>query len=102
MSGVLTDLVYFPLDSIKTRIQATTKRNDFVKKTEKVSKMKGMSAIMIVSIPYAMTFFFFYDKTKQILSQSNFFCVVKDQMFHIFYEYYFKFICFLIEQEIHF
>ena len=32
--------------------------------------MKGMSAIMIVSVPYAMTFFLFYDKTKQIISQS--------------------------------
>jgi solute carrier family 25 S-adenosylmethionine transporter 26 len=80
MSGLLTDLVYFPLDSIKTRIQASTKRQDFVKKTEKVSKMRGMSAVMVVSVPSASTFFFCYDKTKQVLSQS-----MKKFLIHVIY-----------------
>ena len=72
MSGLLTELVYFPLDSIKTRIQATTKRNDFVKKSKKISKMKGVSVIMIVGVPNTMIFFLFYNKLKQLLSQSIF------------------------------
>ena len=44
--------------------------------------MKGMSAIMIVSVPYAMTFFLFYDKTKQIISQSFSLKILLNYSFH--------------------
>ena len=37
MAGFITDCVYFPLDTIKTRLQASFKGVDYMKKAKNVS-----------------------------------------------------------------
>jgi len=60
------DLVLFPLDTIKTRIQATIKGTNlnFVENSAKVSKYAGLKSQVFASFPAAAAFFSTYDFTK--------------------------------------
>jgi solute carrier family 25 S-adenosylmethionine transporter 26 len=71
MAGICVDLVLFPLDTIKTRIQATIKgqNNNFIEKSANVSKYSGLRTQIIASFPAAAAFFATYDFTKYILKQ---------------------------------
>eukprot|EP01017_Pseudomicrothorax_dubius_P030413 TRINITY_DN3796_c1_g1_i2.p1 TRINITY_DN3796_c1_g1~~TRINITY_DN3796_c1_g1_i2.p1 ORF type:complete len:156 (-),score=20.78 TRINITY_DN3796_c1_g1_i2:606-1073(-) len=67
-AGLFTDLMYFPIDSLKTRIQASIKGQNFVKEARKVGFLKGISASLVISFPAAMSFFAVYDGGKVLLS----------------------------------
>eukprot|EP01017_Pseudomicrothorax_dubius_P022462 TRINITY_DN2431_c0_g1_i2.p1 TRINITY_DN2431_c0_g1~~TRINITY_DN2431_c0_g1_i2.p1 ORF type:complete len:281 (+),score=43.10 TRINITY_DN2431_c0_g1_i2:127-969(+) len=70
-AGLFTDVMYFPIDSLKTRIQASIAGKNFVKDAKMVSKLKGISANFVVSFPAAFTFFTVYDGSKIALSNAN-------------------------------
>lgn len=65
------DLALFPLDTIKTRIQATIKGKsiNYVEKSVNVSKYSGLRAQIYASFPSAAAFFSTYDFTKHILKE---------------------------------
>jgi solute carrier family 25 S-adenosylmethionine transporter 26 len=69
MAGICVDLVLFPLDTIKTRIQATIKGQDsnFLQKSENISKYTGLRTQIFASFPSAAAFFSTYDLTKYLL-----------------------------------
>ena len=64
------DLMLFPIDSTKTRMQATSNKVDFVKKAQTVSKFKGLATAMAGSFPCAGTFWFSYELGKHTLHTS--------------------------------
>jgi solute carrier family 25 S-adenosylmethionine transporter 26 len=63
------DIALFPLDTIKTRIQATIKGKsiDYVNKANNVSKYSGLKSQIFASFPSAAAFFSTYDFTKHFL-----------------------------------
>lgn len=63
------DIALFPLDTIKTRIQATIKGKsiDYVNKANNVSKYSGLKSQVLASFPSAAAFFSTYDFTKHSL-----------------------------------
>ena len=67
IAGTSIDFVLFPIDSIKTRLQATNNNIDFVKKAETVSKFKGLTSAMAASFPCAATFWLSYEFSKYCL-----------------------------------
>lgn len=58
LAGIAVDIVFYPLDTIKTRLMGSLMGQDFSKLA--LSKFKGFSAQMIVSFPYSFTFFYTY------------------------------------------
>jgi solute carrier family 25 S-adenosylmethionine transporter 26 len=60
------DIVLFPLDTIKTRIQATISGKVDYRVTN-ISKFSGLKSQVIASFPAAAAFFSTYDLTKYIL-----------------------------------
>lgn len=62
IAGIAVDIVFYPLDTIKTRIMASSKTENFSKLA--LSKFKGFSAQMIVSFPYSFTFFYTYETVR--------------------------------------
>jgi solute carrier family 25 (mitochondrial S-adenosylmethionine transporter), member 26 len=83
MAGMFVDIVLFPLDTIKTRIQATIKgqKIDYVKKAGNVSKYSGLKSQVFASFPAAAAFFSTYDFTKYILLDK--FKVKQDYIVHM-------------------
>ncbi|EGR28303.1 mitochondrial carrier protein, putative [Ichthyophthirius multifiliis] len=71
LSGIVVDFVIYPLESIKTQIQATTQRIDFKEKAAKNHNYKGFSAQFVSSFPFAFIYFYTYEKSKQILQLIN-------------------------------
>lgn len=65
VAGVVVDFALYPLDFIKTRIQA---RNDVIKKPPK-SLYSGVLIAMLGSFPSAATFFATYENTKNATKQ---------------------------------
>lgn len=63
LAGIAVDVVFYPLETIKTRIMATSAQENI--KDIALSKFKGFSAQMIVSFPYSFTFFFVYEKIRE-------------------------------------
>jgi len=66
LSSMVTDAIYFPLDSLKTRIQASRQNVDYVQKAKGVSRLKGLIPNLASSFPGAFSFFFAYESTKSI------------------------------------
>jgi solute carrier family 25 S-adenosylmethionine transporter 26 len=70
IAGMAVDIVLFPLDTIKTRIQATIRGQvNYSKAT--TSKFSGLKSQVIASFPAAAAFFSTYDYTKHFLIQSK-------------------------------
>jgi solute carrier family 25 S-adenosylmethionine transporter 26 len=61
IAGTSIDLALFPVDSIKTRLQASTAKVNFVKDAEQVSKFRGLAASMAAAFPCAAAFWLFYE-----------------------------------------
>ena len=66
-AGTSIDVALFPIDSIKTRLQATSNKVDFTKDAASVSKFKGLSTAMAASFPCAATFWLSYEFAKYFL-----------------------------------
>lgn len=64
LAGISVDCALFPIDSIKTRLQASTKQVDYSKQAADVSKYKGFASAMLASFPCAGVFWCTYEFTK--------------------------------------
>lgn len=70
MAGLVTDFVAFPLDTIKTRIQASLAGKDFSKLTKNKGYFTGLSASMIISAPGCASYWGGYEFTKRYLTDN--------------------------------
>jgi len=64
VAGISIDFALFPVDSIKTRIQASSKEVDFVKKAAHVNKYRGMLSAMLAAFPCSAIFWCTYELSK--------------------------------------
>ena len=67
VAGTSIDFVLFPIDSIKTRLQASSSKVDFLRQAEAVSKFRGLASAMAASFPCAATFWLSYEFSKYVL-----------------------------------
>ena len=67
IAGQSIDLALFPIDSIKTRLQASSSKKDFVKQAESVSMFKGLASAMAASFPCAAMFWLAYEYSKYFI-----------------------------------
>ena len=67
IAGVSIDLLLFPVDSIKTRLQASTIENNFTQKAKEVNKFRGFASTAIASFPWSAVFWVVYETSKLIL-----------------------------------
>ncbi len=63
-AGTSIDLVLFPVDSLKTRLQASHTEKNFVKQAANISKFKGLASAMAGAFPCAATFWLSYEYSK--------------------------------------
>lgn len=68
MAGLFVDLSLYPIDTIKTRIQA---KNGFLSSGGFKNIYKGLSAVAVGSVPGGAAFFLAYDSVKQALLSAN-------------------------------
>jgi len=61
--------VLFPIDSIKTRLQASNNSKNFVQEAATVSKFKGVASAMAASFPCAAAFWLSYEYSKYLMHQ---------------------------------
>lgn len=69
IAGTSIDFVLFPIDSIKTRLQASNSQKNFVKDAATVSKFKGVASQMAASFPCAAAFWLSYEYSKFLLKR---------------------------------
>ena len=70
LAGITVDIVFYPLETIKTRIMGSSPTENFTYLAR--SRFRGFSCQMIVSFPYSFTFFYVYESTRQILKDNYF------------------------------
>ena len=79
-AGMATDIAIFPIDSIKTRIQASSKKGkDFVKEAEDVSMFQGLGSAMLASFPCTAGFWLAYEYCRYVIATTAFL----DQNLHL-------------------
>ena len=64
IAGISVDIFLFPIDSIKTRLQASTKDHDFVQSSKNISKFRGFVSSISASFPCSATFWIIYEISK--------------------------------------
>ncbi|TNV87136.1 hypothetical protein FGO68_gene1189 [Halteria grandinella] len=66
IAGISIDFALFPVDSIKTRLQlkASSKKVDYTKEAQQVSKYKGFLSAMLAAFPCAAVFWCTYEYSK--------------------------------------
>lgn len=64
LAGISIDFALFPVDSIKTRLQASSRNQNFVNEAATVSKFKGVASQMTASFPCAAAFWLSYEFSK--------------------------------------
>ena len=69
MAGITVDIVFYPLETIKTRIMGSSARENL--RSIALSKFRGFTCQMLVSFPYSFTFFYTYETTRAILGISH-------------------------------
>ena len=69
IAGTSIDLVLFPIDSIKTRLQASSTQKNFIQSAADISKYKGLASAMAASFPCAATFWLSYEYSKYAIRQ---------------------------------
>lgn len=67
VSGTSTDVFFFPIDTIKTRLQA---KGGFFKNGGYHNIYKGIGSTIVASAPGASLFFITYDSLKQIIASA--------------------------------
>lgn len=67
-AGIMVDTVLYPIDTIKTRLQA---KEGFIKSGGFTGLYKGMSSAALGAVPGAALFFVGYDYSRNFLSNSN-------------------------------
>ena len=66
------DFVVLPIDAIKTRMQASSEKDDFEKKADEVSKYGGLASAMLASFPCAALFWLAYEYSKYFIHSTEF------------------------------
>jgi solute carrier family 25 S-adenosylmethionine transporter 26 len=69
-AGTSIDLVLFPVDSIKTRLQASHNKSNFVQSAENISKFRGLASAMAGAFPCAATFWLSYEYSKHFIRKN--------------------------------
>jgi solute carrier family 25 S-adenosylmethionine transporter 26 len=69
MAGITVDIVFYPLETIKTRIMASSLNENL--KNLAFSKFKGFSCQMIASFPYSFSFFYTYEMMRSIVGTTH-------------------------------
>ncbi|CAD8142893.1 unnamed protein product [Paramecium octaurelia] len=64
-AGIFTDFLFFPVETIRTRIQASNIKIDYYKSAARINKYRGLLAQLTVSFPSAFLFFSTYDTAKK-------------------------------------
>ena len=72
IAGLSIDLALFPIDSIKTRLQASDAKKDFTKQASEVSKFRGLASAMAASFPCAAMFWMSYEYSKYFIHSNDF------------------------------
>ena len=67
IAGLVTDLFFFPLDTLKTRIQASISGKDYSSQTKGKGLFSGLSAGMIISAPACACYWGGYELSKSLL-----------------------------------
>lgn len=62
LAGIAVDVVFYPLETIKTRIMGSSPEENLTKIAK--SKFRGFSCQMIVSFPYSFLFFYIYEAVR--------------------------------------
>lgn len=70
IAGIAVDLVFYPLETIKTRIMASSPEENLTKIAK--SRFKGFSCQMIVSFPYSFTFFYTYESIRALFPENKY------------------------------
>jgi solute carrier family 25 (mitochondrial S-adenosylmethionine transporter), member 26 len=70
LAGTSIDFVLFPVDSIKTRLQASSAKVDFTISATDISKFRGLSSAMAAAFPCAATFWLSYEYGKYALRKA--------------------------------
>ncbi len=70
LAGIAVDVVFYPLETIKTRIMASSPEENLTKIAK--SKFKGFSCQMIVSFPYSFTFFYVYESIRALIPDNKY------------------------------
>lgn len=64
-AGIAVDLVFYPLQTIKTRIMGSSPGENL--RSIAKSRFRGFSCQMVVSFPYSFSFFYVYESIRKIL-----------------------------------
>ena len=67
IAGLVTDLFFFPLDTLKTRIQATVSGKDYSSQTKGKGLFSGLSAGIVISAPACACYWGGYELSKSLL-----------------------------------
>lgn len=68
-AGLITDFIAFPLDTIKTRLQASFSGKDFSKVGQTRGYFTGLSASMTISAPACSFYWGGYEFSKRFLTE---------------------------------
>ena len=49
-AGIVTDLIFFPIETIKTRLQASSAKVNYSESAKKISKYRGVSLIINIKL----------------------------------------------------
>lgn len=71
MAGIMVDLVYYPMETIKTRIMGSSIKENLIEQAQSISKFRGFSCQMLVSFPYSYIFFLVYGHIRKRLNPSS-------------------------------
>ena len=72
LAGMAADFVVLPIDSIKTRMQASGTGMDYTKQANQVSKYRGFASAMLASFPCAAMFWLAYEYSKYFMHTNEF------------------------------
>ena len=69
LAGIAVDAVFYPLETIKTRIMASSAKENL--RSIAATKFKGFSCQMIVSFPYSFSFFYTYETIRGMTKKTH-------------------------------
>ena len=72
IAGCCVDLAFFPIDTIKTRIQASSSKIDMTKEASDTSFFQGILSPMLVAFPCSGAYILVYDFTQSTLKEAGF------------------------------
>ncbi|CAI2377432.1 unnamed protein product [Moneuplotes crassus] len=70
-AGIAVDFTLFPIDSLKTRVQASTDSKNYTTDAKKVHKFRGFVSNMLPSFPCAAIFWASYEFSKSAISNNK-------------------------------